>query len=55
MRWGLLLAMVTGLFVGCIIAFRELPLVGAGIFGGSAAVGFLGLKYRLHMKALHGS
>ena len=55
LRWGLLALGAGLLFMVSVCVSRQLPLGWAAAWGGAAAIGFLGLKYRLHVNALHGN
>jgi O-antigen/teichoic acid export membrane protein len=55
LRWGSLAFGAGLLFLICVCVSRQLPLGWAAALGSAAAIGFLGLKYRLHVKALHGN
>jgi O-antigen/teichoic acid export membrane protein len=55
LRWGPLALGAGLLSVVCVFVSRQLPLGWAAALGGAAAIGFLGLKYRLHVNALHGN
>jgi len=55
LRWGVLALAVLLLFVVCLCFSRSLSLAWAAGLGCAASLGFLGLKYRLHMKSFHGN
>ena len=53
LRWSVLAGFVALAFCWCLLVSREFSFLWAVGFGVLAALGFLGLKYRLHLRSLY--